>query len=281
MLRALSVPRTLIDAAESARGKPFAWPPTDRERTDWASFVLKTFDPHLLLVHLIDLDGAQHDHGPGSPEALATLQQVDGYVGEIVDAIRAAGRSDRTNVVIVSDHGFLPLGQQLQPNAAFKHEGLLTVNERGAVTEWQAYFHSSGGAGFVYVKDTAQRTRVQKILTDLQADAKNGIREVWTRDQLAEKGAHPDAAFGLDVIDGFYTSSAHDVVVKPSESKGGHGFAPDRPALHASFIMAGPAVQKRGSLGIIRMTTIAPTIAALLKISLAPTASAPLILASP
>jgi predicted AlkP superfamily pyrophosphatase or phosphodiesterase len=281
MLRALSQPRTLLDAAESARGKPFAWPPTDRERTDWATFVLKNFDPHLLLVHLIDLDATQHDYGPGSPEALATLKRVDGHVGEIVDAVRTAGRSDRTNVVVVSDHGFLPLKQQLQPNAAFKNAGLLTVNERGTVTAWQAYFHSSGGAGFVYVKDAAQFTRVQAILTNLRANPSNGIREVWTRDQLAEKGAHPDAVFGLDVVDGFYTSSAHDVIVKPSESKGGHGFAPDRLALHASFVMAGPSVQKRGTLGIIRMTSIAPTIAAILKVSLAPSASPALTVTSP
>ena len=61
----------------------------------------------------------------------------------------------------MSDHGFLPLETQLQPNAAFKQAGLLTVNDRGEVTSWRAYFHASGGSGFVYVKDAADRARVQ------------------------------------------------------------------------------------------------------------------------
>ena len=33
------------------------------------------------------------------------------------------------------------------------------------------------------------------------------------------------------------------------------------PALHASLIVAGPNVTKKGDLGVVRMTQIAPTIA--------------------
>ena len=33
------------------------------------------------------------------------------------------------------------------------------------------------------------------------------------------------------------------------------------PALHASLILSGPGVAKKGDLGIVRMTQIAPTIA--------------------
>ncbi|HZB25234.1 MAG TPA: ectonucleotide pyrophosphatase/phosphodiesterase [Vicinamibacterales bacterium] len=276
MLRALSWPRTFIDSVEHTRQRPFDWPLTDRDRTDFTTFLLRTVDPHVLLVHLIDLDTAQHEHGPGSREANEMLARIDGYVGEIAEAVRSAGRADRTHLVVVSDHGFLPLQQQVQPNAAFKREGLLRVNDRGDVVSWDAYFHSSGGAGFVYLRDPAVRPRVEAILRALQADGKNGIREVWTAEELKSRGAHPEAAFGLDVVDGFYTSAAHDVVVKPSTSRGGHGFAPDRTALHASFIIGGPSVQKRGSLGVIRMTSIAPTLAGILRVSLAPSDSPPL-----
>ena len=44
------------------------------------------------------------------------------------------------------------------------------------------------------------------------------------------------AAFGFDVVDNFYTGSGHDMLLKPSTSKGGHGFDPERPAMHASLI---------------------------------------------
>ena len=109
MLRVLSRPRGLIEAAEIARGKRFAWPQNDRDRTDLSTFILKTYDPHVFLLHLIELDGAQHTYGPGSPEALATLARVDGHVGEIIAAVRAAGRAENTTIAVVSDHGFLPV----------------------------------------------------------------------------------------------------------------------------------------------------------------------------
>jgi len=275
MLRTLSVPPTLIAAAEVARGKAFGWPQNDRDRTDLTTFILKTFDPNVMLLHLIELDGAQHTFGPGSAEALQTLARVDAHVGEIVEAVRAAGRSDRTHVAVVSDHGFLPVTTQLQPNAAFKQAGLLTVDARGNAVTWRAYFHSSGGSGFVYVKDAADRLRVQQILMDLKKDPGNGIREVWTAEGLAARGSHPDAAFGLDVVDGFYTGGGHDQLVKPATGKGGHGFDPARPALHSSFILAGPSVQARGSVGVIRMTQIAPTLAVILDVTLSPAAAQP------
>lgn len=275
MLKALSQPRGLIQAAEIARGKAFGWPQTDRDRTDLSTFILKTYDPHLFLLHLIQLDNAQHTFGPGSPEALQTLAMIDAHVGEIVATVQAAGRADTTTIAVVSDHGFLPLDRMLQPNAALKDAGLLTVNGRGAVTSWRAYYHSSGGSGFVYVKDPADRPRVAALLDELKRNPANGIREVWNQDQLAARGSHPDAAFGLDVVDGFYSGGGHDVLVKASTNKGGHGFGPDRKALHSSLVMAGPAVQRRGSVGVIRMTQIAPTLAAILGVTLAPDAAAP------
>ena len=230
----------------------------------------------MFLLHLIELDGAQHTFGPGSPEALATLARVDAHVGEIVASVRAAGRADRTTIAVVSDHGFLAVRQMVQPNAALKQAGLITVNERGVVTDWQAYYHSSGGSGYVFVKNPADRPRVAALLAELRQNPANGIREVWSAEQLAARGSHPDAAFGLDVVDGFYSGAGHDVLVKPATSKGGHGFAPDRRALHSSMIMAGPAVERRGSVGVIKMTQIAPTLAAILDVSLAPDAGRPL-----
>ena len=281
MLRTLSQPAGLLDAAANVRGKPFGWPQTDRDRTDLATYIVKTHDPHVLLVHLIALDSAQHSFGPGSPEALQTLQAMDAHVGEIVDAVRAAGHAATTTITVASDHGFLPLERQLQPNAALKQAGLLTVNERGAVTSWRAWYHSSGGSGFVFVKDPADRPRVAQLLETLERDPANGIREVWTSADLAARGSHPDAAFGLDVVDGFYTGPGHDVLVKASQNKGGHGFGPDRRALHSSLVMAGPAVRRRGTLGVVKMTQVAPTLAAILDVRLAADAALPLDISAP
>lgn len=278
LIEALSHPRDLIDLAEQAQARPFAWPTADRERTDIARFVIRTYKPHALLVHLIDLDSSEHDNGPDAAESLETLERIDSYVAALLDELASAGLSDRTNVVVVSDHGFLATSQRLQPNAALKEAGLLTVDERGRIAEWQAYFHSSGGSGFIYLKDpndAALRDRVHALLRTLQSDPANGIRQIWTRTELDTFGAHPGASFGLDVVDGFYTGGGHDRLVGPSSGKGGHGFAPTRPALHSSFIAAGPAITRRGSIGTIRMTQVAPTLARILGVGLSPQADEP------
>jgi predicted AlkP superfamily pyrophosphatase or phosphodiesterase len=239
MLQALSTPRDLIDAAGIGRGKPFDWPPTDRDRTDVATHILRTYQPHVLLLHLLEHDGTQHEGGPGSPESFQALEQIDGYVGDVLDTLRQAGLLERTHVAIVSDHGFLALTRALHPNAAFTREGLIATDARGRIASWQAYFHSSGGSGFVYLRDPADaalRDRVHALLKTMQADPANGVRQIWTRAELDTMGAHPDAAFGLDVVDGFYTGGGHETLVTDATMRGGHGFDPTRPGLQASFL---------------------------------------------
>ena len=58
----------------------------------------------------------------------------------------------------------------------------------------------------------------------------------------------------------------------------GHPFAN---VLHASLIMSGPDVPKVGSIGMVRMTQIAPTIAQWFGVSLAPNVDAPIPLDRP
>jgi predicted AlkP superfamily pyrophosphatase or phosphodiesterase len=273
LLRALSTPRNIIDAAEIWRGQPFDWPQTDKHRTDFTKFLIRTYQPELVMVHLVETDSAQHDYGPDSAEALQAHERADGYVGEILGALSDAGLAERTNIAIVSDHGFLPISKQLQLNAAFKDAGLLTVDARGGVTAWEAYAHSSGGSAYIYLKDpndAALSTRVHELLQKLQADAANGIRHVFTKEELARIGSHPDASFAIDMADGFYTGADTSALLGTPTNKGGHGFDPRRPALHASFIARGPAFERRGSVGLVRMTQIAPTLARVLRVGLAP-----------
>jgi hypothetical protein len=266
LLRALSTPN-LLDAIETRRGSPLPWPPTDAMTAELATFVAETYRPDLLLVHLIDLDSAEHETGPGSPRSLETLERLDGLVDRIV---RTFGGGN-VLVAVVSDHGFLPLETTLNPNTLLKQHGFLTVDARGRISDWRAYFHSSGGSGYVYLKDPADdatRAEVAKLLEGLARDPANGVRTVWDNATLTAKGGHPSATFGLDMRNGFYSGSGHARLVEPATSKGGHGFDPERPELHASLVFAGGPFAGRGDLGIVRMTQIAPTLARFLGVRL-------------
>ena len=281
LIRALSTPG-LLDAMETAQKAALPWPLTDKGRTEIASYILTTHKPRVLLLHLTSLDSAQHAAGPGSPRAREVLQQVDRYVGEIRDAIARAGLADRTHLAIVSDHGFAPIERQLQPNAVFKKEGLLRLDDAGRVTGWDAYFHAEGGSGFVHLKDPndgALATRVRKLLEDLKADPQNGIASIWLREDLDRFGTQPDATFGIGMRPGSYSGGGHDAVLTVPRNRAGHGFDPNLPELHAALIVAGPNTRGRGSLGIVRMTQIAPTLAELLGIELSRQADKPFPLA--
>ena len=279
LLRALSTPGHVIDGYESSLPAPMPWPPTDNERAGMAAWIVRTFKPHFTMLHIFDNDSASHEYGHDSPEALAALERSDAHVATMLDAVKAAGIAERTDVVVVSDHGFLRLQTQLQPNFAFKQDGLIQVNDRGVITTWDAYLQSSGGAGFVYLKrpdDAALVARVRRLLDAIVADPANGVDRLWTRSDLQRVGATPEASFALTMKTGFYTGTAHTVLLQPTTSKGGHGFDPSMPALHASLILAGPDVSKRGDLGVVRMTQIAPTIARWFGVRLVAEADQPL-----
>ena len=169
LIRALSRPRGLLDDYE-AQARPLPWPMTDDDRTGIAAWIIRKYQPHVTLLHIFDTDSAQHTYGPGSPEALAAIEAADAHVQQVLTAVAGAGLAERTDVVIVSDHGFLPLSQQLQPNHAFKREGLLDVDDAGKIRRWDAYYYGAGGSGFVVLRnpdDAALRQRVGTLLRTL------------------------------------------------------------------------------------------------------------------
>ncbi len=152
LMRGISRPRLLLDDYEG-QGRPIAWPMTDDDRTGLAAFIMRKYRPNLMLLHIFGTDDAQHKFGPNTPEALASIEVADAHVAQMIKAVADAGIEDRTDFVVLSDHGFLPLGQQLQLNFAFKRDGLLKVDEAGKVSSWDAYFYGAGGSGFIMLKD--------------------------------------------------------------------------------------------------------------------------------
>ena len=110
----------------------------------------------------------------------------------------------------------------------------------------------------------------------MAADPANGVQAVWTRDDIRQMGGDPRASLAVSMKEGFSTGLPHDALVGKSVDRGAHGFSPANPELRSSLIMAGPHVAGRGSLGLVRMTQIAPTLARWFDVSLAAASDAPL-----
>jgi len=70
---------------------------------------LTDHDPDIVFVYFADLDVAGHEHGyhPGAPGYVAELQEIDGQVGHLIDAVhRRPTFADEDWLILVgSDHG--------------------------------------------------------------------------------------------------------------------------------------------------------------------------------
>ena len=77
----------------------------DPELAEAAADYIRHSPPHLFFMHLDFIDGAGHAHTYGSDAYLAQITATDAHVGQVFDAIRAAGCWDESLVMVLSDHG--------------------------------------------------------------------------------------------------------------------------------------------------------------------------------
>jgi predicted AlkP superfamily pyrophosphatase or phosphodiesterase len=244
--------------------------PTDQARTRYAVWILRHEKPQFMAVHLAALDHLQHVTGPFSAESDGALEQIDGMVGQLEDAMRSAWPD--AAICIVSDHGFARIDHTLNLMKPFAENGLVTLGQgagfRGAplVVDWKAIPKPDGGSAAIILKDShddATRAKVNRLLHDLAADPANGIAGVLDRKQIAAMGGNPQATFWVTMRSGF--SVANSTAPLVSATKGGtHGYAPTNPDMLASFFVAGLGVRQGANLGEIDMRSIAPTVAAYL-----------------
>jgi predicted AlkP superfamily pyrophosphatase or phosphodiesterase len=228
--------------------------------TDAAVEILREHKPNLLLFHLLSLDSVHHTYGPGSLAATAAMAFLDACVARVLDAIHASGLEDQTTVVVVSDHGFKAVKNQIDINAAIAQAGLSD----------KAYGLPEGGFALLYAKpDDATATIATLRRTFASVD---GIAEVAGAERYAALGlpspekekqmsdlllfAKPGYAFGA--------SKGGAVSTPVASTSGAHGYINSDPELDAIFIAAGAGVRPNSVLERVANVDIAPTIATIL-----------------
>lgn len=268
LIRALSTPG-MVQEFEQQAG-PYETDlnnavPGDWARTRYAEAIIRRKHARFVTVHLAALDHLEHESGPFSPEANATLEEIDRMVGTLERAIQDETRNAAT--CIVSDHGFAAIDHQLNINVPFIKAGFLTINEGRppTVMDWTAAPWISGGLAQVVMKDPRDqkaRSAVEKLLNELAADPANGISRILDRSEVAAMGGGADAEFAVDMKPGFSLSGALDGPVVHAIKPGGtHGYAPSHPEMLAAFLISGPGIRANFDLGEIDMRSIAATLA--------------------
>jgi arylsulfatase A-like enzyme len=69
-------------------------------------YVLTELKPAVVVNWLTEPDHLQHAVGAGSPQARAAIRNDDREVGLLFDRLRELELAEKTNVIVVSDHGF-------------------------------------------------------------------------------------------------------------------------------------------------------------------------------
>ncbi|MCL5005867.1 MAG: ectonucleotide pyrophosphatase/phosphodiesterase [Acidobacteria bacterium] len=234
----------------------------DRLRTEAAIYIWKRYRPHLLLLHFADYDQAAHHCGPFGPEALAAVEKMDEEIGRICKAIKP---DKSVTLVVLSDHGFVPVAKEASPLVALIEEGLLGRNAHGEPElKRLGAIHSGGSFAFYWLEEpTAEERRaLRKAVARLMASG--AVREVIDRKKLEALGADPDAELMLDAAPDFYFSdrSAGPMVQESVKDRGTHGHLPSVAGMEAGLVISGPGIKPAKNLGRISLTQIAPTLAA-------------------
>ena len=231
-------------------------PTSDAARTDALLYLLDRYHPNLFLAHFVGFDHASHRFGPFSPEALAAVERMDAEIGRIREALTSTKQS---TLVVLSDHGFLPVSKEVAPNIALMQEGLFGVNADGSPKLKQLGTIHAGGCFAIYWLDEPDTQaggalkRVIQILSNTGA-----VASVIDRTQLNALGADPQAVLMLEAAPGFYFSNRFqgELVRDPGPDRGAHGHLPSTPGMEGSFLREGPGIQPGASLGRIRITDL-------------------------
>jgi predicted AlkP superfamily pyrophosphatase or phosphodiesterase len=204
--------------------------------------------PRLITAWFRGGDRAGHRHGPASREVHRTLRAQDRALAGLIAGLEARGAFATTTLLLVSDHGMLPVERHADLDAALR--------DRGVVAK------VLGGGGFVPVSvrggsgEAARAVSVARAL-DLEAYPR---REAPAELRLGH------SRFGdVAVLAPPGVAIARSEALRPA-MRGSHGYRPEVRGMGAIFVAFGRGARPGAELGEVRAVDVAPTVLALLGI---------------
>jgi arylsulfatase A-like enzyme len=172
--------------------------------------------PAFSVLWMAEPDWSQHQTGPGSPASLAAIQSSDRNLARVLQALKARNLQDSTDVIVVSDHGFSTIFENVDVLPILTAHGFHALRkfpETGG-KDGDVMVVSIGGLVFCYVTGHNSEL-IAKIVHFFQSQPFSGV--VFSQKPVA--GAFPMADAGLD------SANAPDIVVtmrwKPDQSQYG------------------------------------------------------------
>lgn len=238
-----------------------------------AAHVARRYAPDLMLVHFLCTDSHQHLHGPRSPEAYWAIEYVDGLLGRLLASLPVAALDDDTAIVVVSDHGFMPVQHEVRVNVALRRLGVLRTAPDGAL-DGDACFVMNHGAGYVYGLNGAREGTLSTLADALRRV--EGVDAVWAPADYGALGLPTPEAnvlvgdLLLEARPGYYfvDEARGEDVIAPPHYLGTHGYRGGHADNHAFFLAAGAGIGRGRTLPLITSRQVAPTVAHLLGVDM-------------
>jgi arylsulfatase A-like enzyme len=229
---------------------------------------LDEIHPDVTFLWISDPDTTAHAKGLGAPATREALALVDGEIGRVEDRLRARGVLDRTNLIVVSDHGFstytgeLKLEALIAPFARTLPDGSRDI----VVAEGSINFRNGADAPRVaaIVAALQKRPEVGAIFTRPAGRGADGVVPGTLSFDVA-RWNHPRA--GEVLVASTWTDRANDAGRRGTSTQAGvAGHGTSSPFdIHATLIAAGPDFREHATSGApTGNLDIAPTLLTLL-----------------
>jgi hypothetical protein len=172
-------------------------------------YVLPELKPDVVINWVTEPDHIQHGIGAGSPEAKASIRNDDREVGLLLERLRELGLSERTNIVVVSDHGFGHAVFGVDLAGELIKAGL----EQGPDSD-DVVIASSGQTALLHVRDH-NAERIGAIVHFLQRQSFAGV--LFTAGRPGESGVpiegREPGTFSLELIHMAQAERGPDIVL--------------------------------------------------------------------
>jgi arylsulfatase A-like enzyme len=141
---------------------------------DWTEellreYVIPELRPDVVLNWLTEPDGSHHSFGTNSPEGTAAIRNDDRNIGLVLEKLAALGIADKTNIFVISDHGFGVNTEQVNLVSSLVDAGL-----KQAASSDDVVIANNAHAGAIHVKGHDPR-KIRAIVRHLQAQAFTGV----------------------------------------------------------------------------------------------------------
>lgn len=253
-------------------------PNSDKFAMRCAIDMLRKFNPDVFLIHPANIDGLRHKTGVFSEAVREEIRRTDEWIGQIMQAVEDNGCADRTNFVLVSDHGQMNIQRIISINVFLADRGYITYHEDGSLKDWRAYCLSGGHCVQVYMKDKNDKQLYQelyKMFSSMVEDGIYGISRVLTREDFLKEHLDGDFSFTLE-SDGYTSFSdrwLRPIIFDRCNSddyrfgRATHGYLPHK-GPQPVFLAKGPGFKENVVLPEGRLIDEAPTYAALLGVEI-------------